>query len=396
MHHRSGLTSDAAGCSHGPSAGLADYLRDAYASSTLSEYEGTVPTWSAPVGEQFQYSNIGISTLGYLVEVANSDGLSCADYIRGRIIEPLGMTTSAFPPSQQAESELALLERLSTGYAGYGGSFTVATPPIRIAAYPAGALLTTPGDHIKLILALLGGGAYGDARILRQDSVDEMLKPVVESGGGLWTGLVARIEQPGAMEESFGHWGAIMWGWYNGSAAFPKLDLAITVCTNTWPMITYLDEYAPTATGLVIDFVSEWYARGKSGLPVPEPRSWGWKTSYAAGLSMAERTKGMLGIEDALPEQAVQAIVRGTPDQAVWDEEGFRVGISDMLRIRQTPPSVAAFLASPEVRVSHAELKLIHAELGGRGDFELPAEIGSWLTTGPDERRPRTLRGPKR
>jgi hypothetical protein len=59
-----------------------------------------------------------------------------------------------------------------------------------------------------------------------------------------------------------------------------------------------------------------------------------------------------------------------------------------MLAVRQTPPTVAEFLASPDVRVSRTELRLIHTELGGRGPFELPGEIGSWLTTGPDETGP--------
>jgi CubicO group peptidase (beta-lactamase class C family) len=382
MHHRAGLTSDAAGCSHGPSVGLAEFLRDSYMSEFLDEYEGsTVPVWSAPVGERFQYSNIGISTLGYLVEAANRDGFSCAEHIRSRILEPLGMTSSAFPAPED-HVDAALIERLSAGYAGYGG-LAVATPPIRIAAYPAGALLTTPGDHVKLILALLAGGTYGGATLLRPESVEEMLRPEVDSGGGVWTGLVARIERPGALDESFGHWGAIMWGWYNCSAGFPNLDLAVTVCTNTWPMITYLDESAPTAMALVLDFVAEWYAREHAGLP-NEPRSWAWKTSYAVGLSMAERTKGMLGIDDALPEEALAVVAGGTPEQAAWDEQGFRAGVSDMLGVRQTPPTVAAFLASPEVRVARTELRLIHAELGGRGPFELPPEIGSWLTTGPD------------
>jgi len=384
MQHRSGLTSDAAGCSHVSVAPLSDYLRDAYASKTLDEYEGTVPRWSSKVGERFEYSNVGISMLGYLVELTNPEGLSCSDYIRSRILEPLGMSSSAFPSSQDPDSAEPLLSRCSTGYAGYG-PLVVATPPIRIAAYPAGALLTTPGDHVKLLLALLGGGAYGGTRLLKQGSVDEMLRPAVDCGAGLWTGLVTRIAKLDTIEENFGHWGAIMWGWYNGSAAFPRLDLAITVCTNTWPMITYLEEDAPTPAGLVIDFVSDWYAREGAGRTRSEACTAAWKTSYAAGLSMAERTKGVLGIRDALPEDVLDAMVSGTHVQDAWDQDGFRAGVADMLNVRQTPPDVEAFLASPEVRASTPELMLINAEIGGRGEFRLPSELGSWLTTGPED-----------
>src|SRR5262245_17605393 len=217
MQHTSGLTPDAAGCDVAGYVPLDELIRDGYARDTFDDYGGTLPRWSAKVGERWQYSNFGISTLGCLVELRNPDGLSHAEYVRTRILDPLGMTSSDFPPRWlPGEVRGDLLEKCSTGYAGYG-PVALPTLPVYISAYPAGALLTTPGDHIKLLLVL----AHGGSPILDRESVDAMLAPAVPMGDGGFTGLVAQITRRGEPEEAFGHWGAIMWGWWNVSLAFP-------------------------------------------------------------------------------------------------------------------------------------------------------------------------------
>ena len=107
----------------------------------------------------------------------------------------------------------------------------------------------------------------------------------------------------GEPEESFGHWGAYMWGWWNVSLAFPRLDLAVVVCCNRWDMIRYTDPLAANAPSLVVDLVSGFVAREEAGLPGSPPESWAWKTSYAIGVSLAERTVGVLGIRSPLTSE---------------------------------------------------------------------------------------------
>src|SRR5262245_40281554 len=190
MQHTSGLTPDAAGCDVAEYVPLDELIRDGYARETFDDYDGTLPRWSAKVGERWQYSNFGISTLGYLVELTNLDGLSHADYVRTRILDPLGMASSDFPPRWlPGYVRAGILDRGSPGYAGYG-PLMLPTFPIYISSYPAGALLTTPGDHLKLLLALAAGGSYGGTCILRPESVEAMLTPAVPMGDGGFTGLV--------------------------------------------------------------------------------------------------------------------------------------------------------------------------------------------------------------
>jgi CubicO group peptidase (beta-lactamase class C family) len=334
MNHRSGLTPDAAGCDVAEYVPLDRLMRDGYARATFDDYDGTLPRWSARVGERWLYSNFGISTLGYLVEV------------------------------------------LSTGYAGYG-PLALPTLPITISSYPAGALLTTPGDHLKLLLALAGGGAYRGVRILEPASVEAMLTPAADMGGGNFVGLVAKLFRVGESDESFGHWGAYMWGWWNASLVFPRLDLALVVCCNRWDMIRYTDPLAAKAPSLVVDLVSGFVAREQAGLPGSPRRSWAWKTAYAAGVSLAERTVGVLGVRSPLGPELLEPMAAAT-----GEPDGFRAGVADLLPEPHTVEGAAAFLASERVAVPPAELALINEELGGRGPFALPPE--DELVTAPD------------
>ncbi|HEY1365874.1 MAG TPA: serine hydrolase domain-containing protein [Gaiellaceae bacterium] len=367
MQHTSGLTPDAAGCDVAEYVPLGELIRDGYARETFDDYGGTLPRWSAKVGQRWQYSNFGISTLGYLVELTNPDGLSHADYVRTRILDPLAMASSDFPPRWlPGDVRGDLLERCSTGYAGYG-ELVLPTLPVYISSYPAGALLTTPGDHIKLLLALARGGSP----LLSRESVEAMLAPAVpmDEGEGGFTGLVAKLFRVGELEEAFGHWGAIMWGWWNASAAFPRLDLAIVACCNRWDMIRYTDLLGSNAPTLVVDLVSGFVAREQRGLPGSPERSWEWKSSYAMGVSLAERTVGVLGVRSPLTPELIDPMAEAAPDA-----DGFRAGIADLLPEPHTPAGAAAFLASDRVAVPPAELALINAELGGRGPFALPSE----------------------
>jgi hypothetical protein len=275
------------------------------------------------------------------------------------------MSSSDFPPRWlPGDVRDGLLERCSTGYAGYG-PLALPTLPIYISSYPAGALLTTPGDHLELLLALAAGGGP----ILARESVEAMLTPAVPIGDGAFTGLVAQITRRGEPEEAFGHWGAIMWGWWNVSLAFPRLDLAVVVSCNRWDMIGYTDPMAATAPGLVVDLVSGFVARESRGLTGSPARSWRWKTSYAAGVSLAERTVGVLGVRSPLTPELLDGMAAAAPDP-----DGFRAGVADLLPEPHTVAGGAAFLASDRVAVPPAELALINVELGGRGPFALPPE----------------------
>ncbi|NIB45205.1 beta-lactamase family protein [Pseudomaricurvus alkylphenolicus] len=93
MVHTSGLGGDAAGSIFGNTRPLDEVLRDKFSKSKQAMVGG-IPTWTKKVGEERQYSNIGIATLGLIVERANPDKLSFSEFAEKNIMEPLGMSST--------------------------------------------------------------------------------------------------------------------------------------------------------------------------------------------------------------------------------------------------------------------------------------------------------------
>ena len=76
LTHRSGLAQNDAGSDVAPPKPLQQHVKEGYAQPNFGSYAGTLPRWGSKVGEKFTYSNFGLATLGYLVEVTNPEGLS--------------------------------------------------------------------------------------------------------------------------------------------------------------------------------------------------------------------------------------------------------------------------------------------------------------------------------
>jgi CubicO group peptidase (beta-lactamase class C family) len=373
LTHRSGLTGNAAAPDFRPPPPLGEHLAAVYGKQVLDSYGGAAPFWSAPAGEKYQYSNTGIATLGYLVEVAN--GASFSDYVQAHVLDPLGMSSSQYPPVQdQAHVRPDLYARLSTGYAQIG-DVHVGTPPLFFGDFPAGGVVTTPGDHARLLLAYAGGGELDGRRILQPETVASMFEPQVSSGyPGVDTGLVWQLVSLPGKPRWIGHSGAHMWGWTNTSRYYPDLDLVVVVSANHWNVLE--GPHAPRYPegDRVSQLVAAWAgddACGGSG------RSAAWDVSYVRGLVMVDRTKGMLGA----PSPLTQDIIRTMTSAAVaaddtWDDDGFRAGVADLLAEEHTPAGIDAFLRSPRCKVPYAELPLVAAELGSMtGALSLP--VGS-------------------
>jgi CubicO group peptidase (beta-lactamase class C family) len=265
MSHRSGLTSDAGGSELDPPLALGKYLRDEYARPMLVVYSATsLPLWSAKVGEKYQYSNLGVATLGYLVEITNPEHLSLEAYVQRHVLDPLDMRSSQLPAIRDsAHLRPPLDRRFTRGYARLG-VVDLPSPQIYLSAYPAGTLVTTAGDHIRLLLAYLNGGTYAGHRILRPETVKQMLTPGLSPS----TGLIWQLWNFGKHEFGFGHGGAYMYGWRNEFRAYPGLDVATVVATNQWDMMSPHYGLASTA---IQDFVVSWIEHERAGLRHPQP-----------------------------------------------------------------------------------------------------------------------------
>ncbi len=374
LTHRTGLASNAAHSEFALPPPLGEHLKARYAEETFPPYRSRATKhWSAKVGERFQYSNFGMATLGYLVEVTNPDGLSFPDYVQRSIMDPLGMTSSMYPWIQDSIHVRAdIYERFSTGYASIG-DVQIPTPAIYFADYPAGNVVSIPGDHIKLLLAYLNDGTYNGYQLLQPETIKLMLTPQVEGfGGTVQIGLTWMLGDVGETDFSFGHGGAHMYGWHNDFQAYPELEFAVAVATNHWrlPSAAIDREYV-----LIEDFIVNWLQqRNATQEPDRSLASWTWKTSYVMGLIVAENLTARLGIRSPLTPEMVDAMIAsakvGTAPahgEAGWDADGFRAGVADILSVEMTPEAMRAFVESDRLQVSREELEQIARELGSRG-----------------------------
>jgi CubicO group peptidase (beta-lactamase class C family) len=117
-----------------------------------------------PPGAQEQYSNIGTSLLGLIIE--NVSGEDFRDYCRIHLFEPLEMFQTSYRLSEVDES-LAV-----TPYDNQNRPIWLYTNR----HYPAGFLLTNIEDFSHFAIAILNRGLYKSNRILQESTVAQMLQ----------------------------------------------------------------------------------------------------------------------------------------------------------------------------------------------------------------------------
>jgi CubicO group peptidase (beta-lactamase class C family) len=154
MTHHSGLPSDyLKGMwtrDPEPITRVADRIKDEYAAN--------------PPATLFSYSNLGVTLLGDAVgKVAGRD---FASYVRDEIFFPLGMSRSSFSPS---------VDRTPLAAKGYRKGTEAEEPPLR--DVPAGGLNTSVLDLSRFVRMVFAGGKAGDRRIVKPETVAEMLRP---------------------------------------------------------------------------------------------------------------------------------------------------------------------------------------------------------------------------
>lgn len=144
-----------------------DLFKTGSEAPNLGEYLKThIPTRIYPPGTTPAYSNYATALAGYIVERVS--GRPFNEYIAENIFQPLGMTRSTFVQPLPAE----LVPGMSNGYRLASDDETV--PFEVVVPFPAGSLSSTSVDMSKFMLAHLQGGQFGDARILRPETVQLM------------------------------------------------------------------------------------------------------------------------------------------------------------------------------------------------------------------------------
>ena len=151
---------------------------------------GALPLAHEP-GSTFNYGN-SIDVLAILVERVS--GRPFPDFVRERILEPLGMRDTDFWVPPQKRSRAASLQSLGRVPASWIPSMD-AIPGF---VSGAGGLHSTVDDYLKFARMLLGDGRLGDVRLLSPETVEMMrtnrLTPTQREGlpfggpEGYWAG----------------------------------------------------------------------------------------------------------------------------------------------------------------------------------------------------------------
>ena len=203
-------------------------------------------------GSKWSYS-VSLDLLGRVIEVAS--GMSFDEFLRTRIFEPVGMTSTWF---RVPESETA---RLTTNYAVFNSTL-LPVDPARASiftdapAFPFGGagLVSSPRDYDRFLRMLLGYGVIDGKRVMGEQAVGtgtSNLLPATASTKGTWVdgqgfGAGGRVSD-----------GSYGWGGAAGTVAFVnfKAELRAGMFTQYMPAEAY-----PVHTGFpkaVMDDVAE-------------------------------------------------------------------------------------------------------------------------------------------
>lgn len=136
LHHTSGLSES------GYSVLLPDNATCQDAVSSLAQAHLT-----APVGQKFQYFNVGYDVLTCITETIT--GQRYADYLQQYVLDPLGMSHTTADPAQ--------IENLSSGYTRLFGFAVPMKQPVRDFEIGAGYIVSTAQDMARYALAMKNG-----------------------------------------------------------------------------------------------------------------------------------------------------------------------------------------------------------------------------------------------
>ena len=185
-------------------------------------------------GTKWQYSNMGIDTLGRIVEVTS--GQKFEDFLAARLLKPLGMTDSFIVPPADKLPRIALVHNYKDGKLAHSeGLFYQGDPVMRskaIFSAPSYGMYSTARDLAKFYQMMLNGGTLGGKRYLSKASVDTLtmvhtgnIRAGHMAGTGFGLAWEVTAEAAGTLNlmsiGSYGHGGA--WGTHGWID--PKKDL---------------------------------------------------------------------------------------------------------------------------------------------------------------------------
>jgi CubicO group peptidase (beta-lactamase class C family) len=138
---------------------------------------------SRDLRQEFQYCNLGYLAAGHVVDALS--GVAWEDFVRGRLLEPLGMRRTNL-----SVGEMLADDDHAAAYARRGGSI-VAVPQRPLPAMaPAGAINSSAADMARWLLAQLADGQLDGAAVMSQATAQRQRTPhMLVPGSGQMPGL---------------------------------------------------------------------------------------------------------------------------------------------------------------------------------------------------------------
>ncbi|HSL72379.1 MAG TPA: serine hydrolase [Longimicrobiales bacterium] len=226
-------------------------------------FETTEPTLAAMVGslngreliyppeQKAKYSNAAIALVGYVLERTQNEPF--ARYLKRTLLDPMGLTTSAFEPLPQLEPRVA--DAIMWTVDGR----TFPAPTFQLGMAPAGSMYSTVLDLGRFMSMLFNGGrATNGTPIVKQQTLEEMWRPQfapagTRTGGGLGF-FIADLHGNRAVR----HGGAI-YGFATELVALPDRKLGVAVAATK--------DVANTVSGRIANRALELML----GIDVPQP-----------------------------------------------------------------------------------------------------------------------------
>jgi CubicO group peptidase (beta-lactamase class C family)/D-alanyl-D-alanine dipeptidase len=244
MSHRSGLVRE-------PPIGH-------YFDNTAPSLKATVESLNQttlvyPPGTHTKYSNAAIAVVGYLLE--KQTGQPFTSYVRDAVLQPLGMTASAFTPTPEVLAKLAHASIWT-----YDGRVFDA-PTFQLGMAPAGCMYSSVLDLSKFVGMLFAGGRGTNGPVLKPETLQTMWEPQLaapnqKQGFGIGFRL-ADLDG----HQLVGHGGAI-YGFATELEALPADKLGVVV-------VTTMDSANATMTRIA-NYALRLMLASKSAAPLPK------------------------------------------------------------------------------------------------------------------------------
>lgn len=170
-----------------------------------------------------KYSNAAIATVGYVLEKTQKTPFP--KYLQQKVLQPLGMTHSAFEPTAKVKKHLAQ----AVMWTYHGREFPA--PTFELGMAPAGSMYSTVTDLSRFLSALFNEGKGIHGQILKKETLEMMWTPQfadkdAEEGFGI--GFHISKHQG---KRKIGHGGAI-YGFATQLSALPEEKLGVIVVTS--------------------------------------------------------------------------------------------------------------------------------------------------------------------